>query len=75
MNALLTRLMLVAGLCLSTALFVGCEQDSGIENAAENTKDAMEDAADNTKDAMEDAGDAVKDATDDAADAVKDATN
>ena len=42
---------------LSLSMLPGCEEESGLEDAMEDTEEAAEDAADDTEDAMEDAGD------------------
>ncbi|MGE9289439.1 MAG: hypothetical protein ACQKBT_00525 [Puniceicoccales bacterium] len=60
---ILALLFTIGGTSLA---LTGC--DSNMENAAENTGDAIENAAENTTDAVQDAaentGDAVEDATD-----------
>ena len=47
---------------------VACDQDSDVEDAAENAADNIEDAADDTADAIDDAADDAGDAIDDAID-------
>jgi hypothetical protein len=60
MGTTLLRLLLVAGLGLtSTFALTGCERNSG-----EKAADAVGDAADDVGDAVEDAADDVKDAVD-----------
>jgi gas vesicle protein len=75
---------------LAATLAVSCmlgacskEPDNAIDNAVENTKDALDmrdheklkDAGEEAKEAAKDAGAAAKDAAGDAADAVKDAAD
>jgi len=62
-----TQLIGAAAIGLA-ALAAGCDDDSAIEEAGDNTADAIEDTAD----ATDDATDAVEDATDDVGDAVDD---
>jgi hypothetical protein len=58
------------------AFAVGCEEDSDMENAAEDAGNAMEDAADDTgnaiEDAANDAGNAMEDAENDMEDSMND---
>lgn len=66
----LPALLIVAAIGLFMPALTSCER-----GAAEEAGEAVDDALDDTGDAVRDAGDAVDDAVDDAADAIEDATN
>jgi predicted small secreted protein len=53
-----------AALLAAPLAMTGCEDDSGVEEAVDDTSDAVEDAADETGDALDDAADEVEDAVD-----------
>lgn len=65
METNLSRLKTIFASLLVTGglLFAGCGDDNDMEDAMDETGDAIEDAADATKDAAEDAADEVRDAT------------
>lgn len=64
-NRLRLLLPSLAAAALGLAAIQGCEQDSDLENAAEDTGDALEDAAEDVDDAVDDAADDLDDMTDD----------
>ena len=53
-------------------LTVGCEEESSLEDAAEDTGEYMEDTADDAGDAIEDGYDDTSDALEDAGDDIED---
>ncbi len=61
MTAFLRKLMTILMLSMvtigTTTFVCGCEDDSAIEDAAEETEDAAEDAADAVEDAADEMGD------------------
>lgn len=61
-----TLLTALAAACFGlVGTIPGCDNDSDLEDAAEETGDAMEDAADEVDDALDDVADDLDDAVDD----------
>lgn len=55
-------LIIMAMIGLSAPFFMGgCDNDSGLEEAAEDTQEAVEDAAEDAAEGMEDAAEEVDD--------------